>query len=96
MLNECINDVLTVVANKVGSVGGAWIGAGAGTPGGRDTLWDMAGCDGTYTGAEAYWQELEQPSKQHNPYPNPSGEGQSVSCCPTDQQVFLARLLLHS
>ena len=56
----------------------------------------MAGWDGTYTGAEAYWQELEHPSKQHNPYPNPSGEGQSVSCCPTDQQVFLARLLLHS
>ena len=29
-----------MVANRVGSVGGAGRGAGAGTPGGRDTLWD--------------------------------------------------------
>ena len=38
--------LLTVVAKRVGSVGGAWIGAGAGTPGGRDTLWGIAGVEG--------------------------------------------------
>ena len=40
------NDLLTVVAKRVGSVGGAWIGAGAGTPGGRDTFWGIAGAEG--------------------------------------------------
>ena len=39
-------DSTTVVAKRVGSVGGAWIGAGAGTPGGRDTFWGIAGVEG--------------------------------------------------
>ena len=39
-------DSITVVAKRVGSVGGAWIGAGAGTPGGRDAFWVIAGAEG--------------------------------------------------
>ena len=34
---------LTVVPNMLGSVAGAGIGRGAGTPGGRDTLWGTGG-----------------------------------------------------